>query len=261
MPSVATSNPSTLARPEVAGNNPRRILIRVDLPAPFAPTRPTIPGWSSKLSWSRAVTALYRLVRFSIEIIMAARAYRRSRPCGWVNRPILAISVMTLGYLLVTLVGPVLSSTGDSNASLSTDSHLSAIRNGRRSTLEPSERGDGVRAKDTLGRYGEELAVAHLRAQGLQILERNWRCRLGEIDVVAVDGDCLVVCEVKTRSSLAAGTPFEAVTRAKVSRLRRLTAAWRADQKRHFEQIRIDVVGVLQPPHCTAVIDHLKGVC
>src|SRR3954454_5160967 len=80
MPSVATSNPSTLARPEVAGNNPSRILIRVDLPAPFAPTSPTIPGCSSKLSWSRAVTALYRLVRFSIEIIMADRAYRRSPP-------------------------------------------------------------------------------------------------------------------------------------------------------------------------------------
>lgn len=117
-----------------------------------------------------------------------------------------------------------------------------------------------MRAKDALGRYGEELAVAHLRAQGLQILERNWRCRLGEIDVVAIDGDCLVVCEVKTRRSLAVGSPLEAVTPAKVGRLRRLTAAWLADQDRHFAQVRIDVVGVLQPPHCTAVIDHLKGV-
>ena len=117
-----------------------------------------------------------------------------------------------------------------------------------------------MRAKDELGRYGEELAVAHLRAQGLQVLERNWRCRLGEIDVVAVDGDCLVVCEVKTRRSLAAGSPLEAVTPAKLGRLRRLTAAWLAAQDRHFAQIRIDVVGVLQPPHCAAVIDHLKGV-
>jgi putative endonuclease len=117
-----------------------------------------------------------------------------------------------------------------------------------------------MRAKDALGRYGEELAVAHLRAQGLQVLERNWRCRLGEIDVVAVDGDCLVVCEVKTRRSLAAGSPLEAVTPAKLGRLRRLTAAWLASQDRHFAQIRIDVVGVLQPPHRMAVIDHLKGV-
>jgi putative endonuclease len=117
-----------------------------------------------------------------------------------------------------------------------------------------------MRAKDALGRYGEELAVAHLQAQGLQVLERNWRCRLGEIDVVAVDGDCLVVCEVKTRRSVRAGSPFEAVTPAKLGRLRKLTAAWLSAQDRHFAQVRIDVVGVLQPPHCTAVIDHLKGV-
>jgi putative endonuclease len=117
-----------------------------------------------------------------------------------------------------------------------------------------------MRAKDALGRYGEDLAVAHLQAQGLQVLERNWRCRLGEIDVVAVDGDCLVVCEVKTRRSVRSGGPLEAVTRAKLSRLRKLTAAWLAAQDQHFAQIRIDVVGVLQAPHTTAVIDHLKGV-
>ena len=117
-----------------------------------------------------------------------------------------------------------------------------------------------MRAKDALGRYGEELAVAHLQAQGLQVLERNWRCRLGEIDVIALDGDCLVVCEVKTRRSVAVGSPIEAVTPAKLGRLRKLTAAWLGAQDRHFAQIRIDVVGVLQPLHCTAVIDHLKGV-
>ena len=117
-----------------------------------------------------------------------------------------------------------------------------------------------MRAKDALGRYGEDLAVAHLQAVGMQVLERNWRCRMGEIDVVAVDGDCLVVCEVKTRRSVRAGGPLEAVTRAKLGRLRQLTALWLAGQNRHFEQIRIDVVGVFQPPHTTAVIDHLKGV-
>jgi putative endonuclease len=117
-----------------------------------------------------------------------------------------------------------------------------------------------MRAKDSLGRYGEDIAVAHLQAAGLQVLERNWRCRLGEIDVVAVDGDCLVVCEVKTRRSLAAGSPLEAVTARKVGRLRRLTAAWLAGQDRHFAAIRIDVVGVFQPPHCSPVIEHLKAV-
>jgi putative endonuclease len=117
-----------------------------------------------------------------------------------------------------------------------------------------------VRAKDSLGRYGEDVAVTHLQASGLQVLQRNWRCRFGEIDVVAVDGDCLVVCEVKTRRSVTAGSPLEAVTPAKLNRLRRLAAAWLADQDRHFGQIRIDVIGVLRPPRGQAVIEHLKWV-
>lgn len=117
-----------------------------------------------------------------------------------------------------------------------------------------------MRAKDSLGRYGEEIAVAHLQADGLQVLERNWRCQLGEIDVVAQDGDCLVVCEVKTRRSMTAGGPLEAVTRAKLGRLRRLTAAWLAGQDRHFAEIRIDVIGVHRPPSGQAMIEHLKWV-
>ena len=62
-------------------------------------------------------------------------------------------------------------------------------------------------AKDTLGRYGEDVAARHLAEQGYQVLCRNWRCDLGEIDIVARDGDCLVVCEVKTRRSTACGLP------------------------------------------------------
>ncbi len=69
-----------------------------------------------------------------------------------------------------------------------------------------------MRVKDSLGRHGEDLAVAHLEAAGFQVVTRNWRCALGEIDVVAIDGDCLVVCEVKTRRSLSMGSPVEAVT-------------------------------------------------
>ena len=69
-----------------------------------------------------------------------------------------------------------------------------------------------MRAKDALGAYGERVAAAHLVAAGMTVLERNWRCPLGEIDIVARDGDVLVVCEVKTRSSTALGHPLEAVT-------------------------------------------------
>jgi putative endonuclease len=117
-----------------------------------------------------------------------------------------------------------------------------------------------VRAKDTLGRYGEDVAVAHLEKAGLQILDRNWRCPLGEIDVVALDGDCLVVCEVKTRRSVVAGAPLEAVTRVKLGRLRKLTAAWLAGQERRFANVRIDVVGVLTPPRGPEVVEHLTWV-
>ena len=71
--------------------------------------------------------------------------------------------------------------------------------------------------RQALGAYGEELAARHLRERGLVVLDRNWRCPLGEIDLVLRDGDTLVVCEVKTRSGVGYGTPHEAVTPAKPS--------------------------------------------
>ena len=64
-----------------------------------------------------------------------------------------------------------------------------------------------MRAKDVLGRRGEELAAGYLEAQGMRIVDRNWRCAEGEIDIVALDGDALVIAEVKTRKSLPTGIP------------------------------------------------------
>ena len=69
-----------------------------------------------------------------------------------------------------------------------------------------------------LGAYGERLAAQHLVEQGLVVLDRNWRCDAGEIDLVLREGAVLVICEVKTRSSDACGTPHEAVTPAKLER-------------------------------------------
>ncbi|WP_246572184.1 YraN family protein [Kineosporia corallincola] len=114
--------------------------------------------------------------------------------------------------------------------------------------------------KAELGRYGEELAAAHLEATGCRILARNWRCRLGEIDVVALEGQCLVVCEVKTRRSLAAGDPLESVTALKAGRLRRLAGAWLSTQQRFYPDVRIDVVGIVRPASGPARLRHLKGV-
>ncbi len=115
-------------------------------------------------------------------------------------------------------------------------------------------------AKDAVGRYGEDVAARHLSEQGFQVLHRNWRCELGEIDIVARDGDCLVVCEVKTRRSTSFGHPAEAITPRKAARLRRLTAAWLAETGLHPPQIRIDVVAVLRPPSGPAQVEHLRAV-
>ncbi|MDQ1294809.1 MAG: putative endonuclease [Actinomycetota bacterium] len=129
--------------------------------------------------------------------------------------------------------------------------------------------------RNALGEYGERVAVKYLRSSGMQVLERRWRCRLGEIDIIARDGDCLVICEVKTRRSTAAGTPLDAVTSSKLARLYVLTDAWllaRGSQSpgpsqspdpsccRPFSLVRIDVLGVRLPRRGGPQISHLRGV-
>jgi len=113
-----------------------------------------------------------------------------------------------------------------------------------------------------LGRYGEALAVRYLREQGMEVLDRNWRCEHGEVDVVARDGDCIVICEVKTRRSAWFGEPVEAVTFAKAMRLRRLAAAYlaRPGGGARAAQVRVDVVGILCRPGRPAVVRHVVGV-
>lgn len=115
-------------------------------------------------------------------------------------------------------------------------------------------------AKDAVGRYGEDVAARHLVDEGYQLLHRNWRCELGEIDIVARDGDCLVVCEVKTRRSASFGHPAEAVTARKVARLRRLAARWLEESGLRPPDVRIDVVAVMRPPQGPAVVEHLRAV-
>jgi putative endonuclease len=117
-----------------------------------------------------------------------------------------------------------------------------------------------VRAQDGLGRYGENVAASHLVAAGLTILERNWRCDIGEIDIVARDGDVLVVCEVKTRSGVGFGAPLEAVSARKAARLRRLAARWLDERRVHPGQIRVDLVGVLQTGRGAAEVEYVRGV-
>lgn len=117
-----------------------------------------------------------------------------------------------------------------------------------------------MRAKDAVGRYGEDVAEAHVRGRGWQVLERNWRCRDGELDLVALDGDELVAVEVKTRRSTTYGHQAEAVTAVKLARVRRLTALWLTAHDVHPRSVRVDVIAVLLPRRGAAQIDHLEGV-
>ena len=117
-----------------------------------------------------------------------------------------------------------------------------------------------MRATEAVGRFGERVAADHLTAAGLEVLERNWRCDIGELDLVAADGDELVVVEVKTRRSATYGSPAEAVTWRKLARLRRLAAAWLAAHDAHPRSVRIDVVAVTVPRSGGPQVEHLKGV-
>lgn len=99
--------------------------------------------------------------------------------------------------------------------------------------------------RQVLGAAGEELAAAWYEDRGYRVLARNWRCRQGELDIVAAGAGVVVFCEVKARSSLAFGSPFEAVTPAKRRRLRGLAAAWLASTGTGAPEIRFDVAGVL----------------
>jgi putative endonuclease len=117
-----------------------------------------------------------------------------------------------------------------------------------------------VKPKDELGRAGEQVAAEYLERAGLRILDRNWRCADGEIDIVAAERRVLVVCEVKTRSDVRFGTPLEAISRNKRTRLRRLAAQWLAAHGVLFDEVRIDVIGLIKDQAGEFQIEHVRGV-
>lgn len=119
--------------------------------------------------------------------------------------------------------------------------------------------------RQAVGRRGEDLAVAELQRQGLEILARNWRCgRLGEVDVVALDRTgavpTVVVCEVKCRSGLRFGHPLETITWAKLRTLRQLAAEWVRDHPTGPVRVRIDAIGVVLLPGQDPQLTHARGV-
>lgn len=101
-----------------------------------------------------------------------------------------------------------------------------------------------------------EFLVEH----GMVVVARNWRCRHGEIDVVARDGAVLVFCEVKTRRGFGFGTPLEAITEQKRARLRRLASAYLAECGGHRGPVRIDAVGICWGSTGPLSLVHLPGI-
>jgi putative endonuclease len=117
-----------------------------------------------------------------------------------------------------------------------------------------------VAKKDELGRWGEEVAVARLTRLGYDVVDRNWRCPQGELDIVARVRGGTAFVEVKTRTSLAFGHPFEAITSRKLARLHSLALAWcRAHPGRHG-RLRVDVVAVTGAQDTEPVVELLEDV-
>ena len=116
--------------------------------------------------------------------------------------------------------------------------------------------------RKALGDFGERPAARFLVDLGYALVDRNWRCPDGELDIVAIDGADLVVCEVKTRTSGRYGTPFEAITADKAARLTRLGRRWAAEHRDQIGalRLRVDVVAVTAGARGAVEVDHLVAV-
>ena len=114
--------------------------------------------------------------------------------------------------------------------------------------------------RQAVGAYGERVALRHLLAQGMVLLDRNWRCPSGELDLVMRDGDVLVACEVKTRTSAVCGSPHEAVDETKLARLHELVWFWAEAHAVHPSEVRVDLVAVVSQRRGAAVVEHVRGL-
>ena len=120
------------------------------------------------------------------------------------------------------------------------------------------------RTRNEIGAMGEALAVLELEEQGLEILDRNWSCRWGELDVVALDRSggrrTAVFCEVKCRTGRNYGDPLESITHAKIRRLRQLAAEWMSQHRLPVDGMRLDAIGVLLQHDQQPVLVHITGI-
>lgn len=110
-----------------------------------------------------------------------------------------------------------------------------------------------------LGRKGEDAAVAYLERTGMTIVERNWTCKSGEADIVAIDDTFLVFVEVKTRKSDRAGSPEDAVSKSKQTRYARIARAYLANAGLTDQPVRFDVVAIMPIADDRALLRHHRG--
>lgn len=115
-----------------------------------------------------------------------------------------------------------------------------------------------------VGQRGEKLAAEELQRQGMTILARNWTCSVGEIDIIAEESDgagrTVVFCEVKCRTGVGYGEPLEAITYAKVRKLRQLAAEWLRQADVAPEAARIDAIGVVLEPRRPPRLTHVRDI-
>lgn len=112
-----------------------------------------------------------------------------------------------------------------------------------------------------LGAYGEDVAARFLTEErGMRLLDRNWRCPEGELDLVLRDGDVLVACEVKTRRGTSCGSPHQAVDDARLDRLHRLVWRWAEEHGVRPDEARVDLVAVQRPRRGPSEVDHVEGL-
>jgi putative endonuclease len=110
-----------------------------------------------------------------------------------------------------------------------------------------------------LGDRGEELAAAFLEKHGLRIVERNFRCKGGEVDIVARDGDTVVFVEVKTRRNMNYGVPQLALTPFKQRQISKAALTWLAKKRQHNAPARFDVIAILLESNVTYSIEHIRN--
>lgn len=116
--------------------------------------------------------------------------------------------------------------------------------------------------KDEVGRAGEERAARVLRDRGYEIVDRNWRCEAGELDIVALRADVIAAVEVKTRSGRRYGHPFEAIGEQKLRRLWRLAHLWAREHPAlsRGRRVRVDAVALIGADPWCAEVDYLEDL-